>query len=163
MHAADLLSKRAYLTSDREALVYYGSGEVTRYTYAELNERANRLANWMRQELGVQKGDRVSILAMNCVPYIDLFYGLAKIGAILAPLNWRLAPAELTYIVNDCEPKVLICGPEFTDMLAEMRPHIHVAHFVGLEGADIGGAVSYEEGLARSSEFEARTSCSLSR
>ena len=64
MHAADLLSKRAYLTSDREALVYYGSGEVTRYTYAELNERANRLANWMRQELGVQKGDRVSILAM---------------------------------------------------------------------------------------------------
>ena len=69
-------------------------------TYAELNERANRVANWMGI-LGVQKGDRVSILAQNSVAYVDLFYGLAKIGAILALLNWRLTARELFYIVND--------------------------------------------------------------
>ena len=154
MHAADLLSKRANLTPDREALVYYGTGEAVRYTYAELNARANRAANWMREALGVQKGDRVSILAMNCVPYIDLFYGLAKIGAILAPLNWRLVAAELTYIVNDCDPTVLVNGPEFTDMLAEMRPNLNVTHYVSLEGATIKGAVSYEAGVARASDAE---------
>src|SRR3990170_4180415 len=114
MHAADLLSKRAYLTPNREALLELASGQ--RYSYAELNVRANRAANFLRG-LGVQKGDRVSILAHNSVIYIDLFYGLAKLGAIFAPLNWRLTARELTYIVNNCEPKALICGPEFTATL----------------------------------------------
>jgi fatty-acyl-CoA synthase len=132
MHAADLMADRARLTPNREALLVLPGGQ--RYTYARLNERANRLANWMR-DLGVHKGDRVSILAPNGVEYIDLFYGLAKIGAVLAPLNWRLAAPELVYIVNDCRPRVLICGPEFTDLLAEMLPEIDVAHYVGLAGA----------------------------
>jgi fatty-acyl-CoA synthase len=141
MHAGDLLTNRARLTPEREALVEMATGQ--RYTYAGLNARANRLANWMR-ELGVQKGDRVSILAHNDMAYIDLFYGLAKIGAILAPLNWRLAARELIYIVNDNQPRVLICGPEFADVLAEMRPEMDVAHYVSLEGAEIEGALSYE-------------------
>ena len=151
MHAADLLSKRAHLTPDREAMLELPAGR--RYTYAELNERANRLANWM-QALGVQKGDRVSILAHNGVAYIVLFYGLAKIGAIFAPLNWRLLAPELVYIVSDCTPKVLICGPEFVDTLAEMRPEVDVTHYVSLEGAEIEGALSYEDGLAQASGTE---------
>ena len=151
MHAADLMTNRARLTPDREAMLLLPDGE--RYTYAELNARANRLANWMR-ELGVEKGDRVSILAHNSVAYIDLFYGLAKIGAILAPLNWRLVAPELIYIVNDCQPKVLVCGPAFTDLLAEMRPEVQVAHFIGLEGARVDGALEYEEGLATARDAE---------
>ena len=154
MHAGDLLSKRAHLTPDREALLELPSGR--RYTYAELNARANRLANWM-QALGVQKGDRVSILAHNGAAYLDLFYGLAKIGAILAPLSWRLVAPELAYIVNDSQPKVLICGPEFVDLLAEMQPEIDVAHYVSLEGAEIGKTSQvwcYEDELAQASDAE---------
>ncbi len=94
------------------------------------------------------KGDRVSILAHNSVIYVDLFYGLAKLGAIFAPLNWRLVARELEYIVNDCEPKVLLCGPEFTGLLDEMRPHIDVPHTLAVEGAEIPGARPYETGLA---------------
>jgi acyl-CoA synthetase (AMP-forming)/AMP-acid ligase II len=129
MHAADLLTNRARLTPDREAMLFLPAGD--RYTYGQLNARANRLAHWM-QSLGVKKGDRVSILACNGLEYVDLFYGLAKIGAILAPLNWRLVARELVYIVNDCEPRVLLCGPEFTGLLAEIRPEIQVAHYAGL-------------------------------
>jgi fatty-acyl-CoA synthase len=124
-----------------------------RYSYGELNARANRLANWM-QALGVEKGDRVSILAHNGVEYIDLFYGLAKIGAILAPLNWRLVARELVYIVNDCQPKVLFCGPEFTEVLAEMRPEIDVPHYVRIEGAAFDDALDYDTELAAISEGE---------
>lgn len=145
MHAADLLSDRARLTPEREALTELSTGR--RYDYAGLNERANRLANWLRG-LGVEKGDRVSILAHNGVAYLDLLYGLPKIGAILAPLNWRLVARELAYIAGDCRPRVLICGPEFVDLLAEMRPALDVEHVVALEGAGIEGALSYEEGLA---------------
>jgi len=145
MHAADLMSSRARLTPDREAMLDIHTG--TRYTYRELNARACQLANFMRV-LGVQKGDRVSVLAHNGVPYIDLFYGLAKIGAILAPLNWRLVARELEYIVTDCQPKVLICGPEFADVLAQMRPNIDVPYYVALEGAPVEGALNYKEQLA---------------
>lgn len=151
MHAADLLSKRAYLTPSREAMLELAAGR--RYTYAELNARANRAANFLRG-LGVEKGDRVSILAHNSVVYLDLFYGLAKLGAIFAPLNWRLTGRELTYIVNDCEPKVLLCGPEFVSVLAEMRPQVNVAQVVSVEGAQIEGACVYEDETARASAAE---------
>jgi fatty-acyl-CoA synthase len=157
MQAADLLSKRAYLTPNREALLFIGAEGIQageRFTYAELNARANRLANWMRDELGVQKGDRVSILANNSMAHIDLFYGLAKIGAVFAPLNWRLVANELSYIINDCQPKVFICGPEFTDTLAEMRPDLSVSHYVSLEGANIEGGLFYEDSLAQASDAE---------
>ena len=152
MHAADLLTNRARLTPEREALLFTDSGE--RFSYAELNARSNRAANFLRDVCGIGEGDRVSILAHNGVHYIDLFYGLAKIGAILAPLNWRLVASELVYIVNDCAPKVLICGPDFVDTLVEMQPDVNVAHYVSLEGAEIVGAFSYEDGLATASSAE---------
>ena len=152
MHAAHLLSKRAELTPDREALHELATGR--RFSYRELNQRANRAANFLREHLGVEKGDRVSILAHNSVVYLDLLYGLAKIGAIFAPLNWRLAAPELAYIVNDCEPKVFLCGPEFQGLLEEMRPQITIPHLVSLEGAAIPGAVDYEEALAQASDRE---------
>jgi len=142
MNSAELLDRRANLTPDREALYDLASG--IRYTYAQLNERANRAANFLRQHYDLQKGDRVSILALNSVTYVDLLFGLGKIGAIFAPLNWRLTSRELTYIINNCQPKVLIVGPEFVPVVEEMRDRIQVPNFLALEGADIPAAKSYE-------------------
>ena len=152
MHAADLLTKRAHLTPDREAL--YDVTYTVRYTYAELNARSNRAANFLREQFGVQKGDRISILAHNHMAYVDLLFGVGKLGAILAPLNWRLTSRELTYIVNDCQPKLLIVGPEFVSVLEEMRASIHVEQIIALEGAEISGAPRYEDLLDRSSAAE---------
>ncbi len=152
MDAANLLSQRASLTPRREALLEAATGR--RYTYADLNARANRLANFLRHRLGVAKGDRVSLLAHNSVVYLDLLYGLAKIGAIFAPLNWRLSAPELAYIVNDAEPKVLIAGPEFLTTLEALRPQVQVAHWVSVEGANIEGAWSYEAECGRASDAE---------
>ncbi len=152
IQVGDLLSKRAHLTPDREAFVDMATGR--RYTYAELNQRASRLANWIRDGLGVQKGDRVSILAHNSVVYLDLFYGLGKIGAILAPLNWRLVARELSYIVNDCSPRVLIYGPEFVDVLVDLQAKTDVEHIVSLGASGVGGALVYEDELVRASTDE---------
>lgn len=152
IHAGDLLSKRAGLTPQREAL--YELDSDRRYTYAALNARANQLASFLRNGLGVQAGDRVSILAHNSVVYFDLLYGVAKIGAVLAPLNWRLEAEELIYIVNDCKPRVLICGPEFVHLLSRMRQEVEIEHCVTLEGAEHPGATSYEAGLSVASDAE---------
>jgi len=154
MHAAELLSTRAKLTPDRQALYDAHTGQM--YTYAALNQRANRLANALRDCYGLQKGERVSILAHNCVAYVDLLYGLGKIAAIFAPLNWRLTARELTYIVNDCQPKVLVCGPEFVPLLAEIQRSTQVPVIISLEGADIPGAQPYEELLEQASAEEPR-------
>ena len=152
MNAADLLTRRAHLTPGRVAL-YDVSGGL-HYTYAQLNERACRAANLLSEKYHIRKGDRVSILAHNSVAFVDLLFGLGKIGAILAPLNWRLTSRELTYIVNDCRPRVLIVGPEFAPVWAEMREVVDVEHILSLEGADIPLADRYEEALAEASDLE---------
>ena len=152
MNAADLLTKRANLTPDREAL--YDVTSDVRYTYAQLNQRANRAANFLVDKYGIQKGDRVSILAHNSIVYVDLLFGLGKIGGIFAPLNWRLTARELSYIVNDCRPKVLIVGPEFVSVFEQMRGDIQIEHIVSLEGAELSGAKAYEDLLMASSVLE---------
>ena len=151
LHIADLLSKRAELTPDRVGLVAAESG-VT-YTYGELNARANRLANLMLS-LGVGQGDRVAILAQNSVVYVDLLYGLAKIGAVLAPLNWRLTARELSYIAADSAPKAIVCGPEFAALLAEVRREVDYDIVLGIEGAQVEGGQSYEDALAAAADTE---------
>lgn len=152
LHAADLLSRRAELTPDRLAVVELETGE--RLSYLALNHRANRLANAMAGNLGVRPGDRVSILAKNSIVYLDLFYGLPKIGAIFAPFNWRLTANELSYMINDLEPSVLICEPEFVPTLEQMRPDIQVDHLVSLRGAAIEGADRYEQLVDAAGEGE---------
>lgn len=154
LHAADLLSCRALLTPDREALHELYTGQ--RFTFSELNNRANRLAHMMRDRFGVQKGDRVSILAQNCVAYVDLLYGLAKLGAIFAPLNWRLTAHELTYILGDCQPKVILCGPEFTQVLKEIQAVSPIETVLALEGASIQDSKSYEHEIVLADSSEPR-------
>jgi fatty-acyl-CoA synthase len=97
-YSSDILKVRSKLTPHREALYDITSG--VHYTFAQLNERANCAANFLQDRYNVQKGDRVSILAHNNVSYVDLLFGLGKIGGILAPLNWRLTSLELTYILS---------------------------------------------------------------
>jgi fatty-acyl-CoA synthase len=140
------------LTPEREALVELASKK--RFTFAALNARANRLANVLRDRLGVEKGDRVSIIAYNSVAYIDLFYAVGKIGAVLAPLNWRLAVRELTYIVEDCRPKAIFCGPELVDTFVSLRADTDIPACVALDGARIDGAHDYVAILEQASDSE---------
>ncbi len=118
-HVADWLAKRAGLTPDRIGLVEgLGGPEVT---FAAWNARANRTANFLRS-LGVGKGDRVSVYASNCPEYLDLFWAVAKIGAILHNLNWRLTVHELREIVADAQPAVLIYSPDWKAQVDGLAP-----------------------------------------
>lgn len=137
----DLLARRARLTPQREALYEVYTG--IRYTFAELETRASKAAALLRDQFGVQPGDRVAILAHNSVTYVDLLFGLAKIGAIFTPLNWRLTARELTYILNDCQPKVLFLGPEFVPVYDALRGEVNIASLLSVEGAQFPGAQDY--------------------
>ena len=92
------LSKRAQLSPKVEAVVEVEKGR--RFTYAELDARANRIAHVLRAK-GVRKGDRVALLLMNGVEYLEAYFGAAKIGAVIVPINWRLVPDEMAFILKD--------------------------------------------------------------
>ena len=88
-------------------------------TYAELDDRSNRLAQALL-EAGVQAGDRVAHLDRTAPEIVELLFATSKIGAVTVPLNWRLAPAELEKIVADAGANVIIAGPAYRDVAREI-------------------------------------------
>src|SRR5680860_181087 len=97
----DLTAKRADLDGDRLALVDVATGREL--TYAALDDRANRAAHLLADHWGVTAGDRVAMLAQNRTDTFELLFACAKLGAVLVPLNWRLAVPELDYILADAD------------------------------------------------------------
>ncbi|MET0628156.1 MAG: long-chain-fatty-acid--CoA ligase [Acidimicrobiia bacterium] len=93
---------------DAPALEYQG----TTTTYAELDDASNRVANAMAA-LGVTAGERVALLDKNAPSSLELLFGLNKLGAVLVPVNWRLAAEEIAQILHDARPRVLVVGSEF--------------------------------------------------
>jgi len=144
-----LLTKRAAMTPDREGLVC----ENIRRTYKQLNDRANRLANAMKA-LGVNHGDRVGILALNEPEYFDMYFGLGKIGAILVPINHRLAGPEIEYILSDCEAKVLVFGKEFAEVVDSIRKDIPSKELIAIFDDAPEWAKSYESVIGEASDKE---------
>src|SRR4051812_1706301 len=78
-----------------------------RYTYAEFDDRTNRLANALR-ERGVGAGDRVLWLGQNCHVVLEGLLAAAKLGASLCPANWRQSPDEFAYVLTDLDPAVVL-------------------------------------------------------
>ncbi len=112
------LSKRAYLSPRLEGYVDAATG--ARLTWAELESRSNRTAQALLA-IGVEREQRVAILAMNGVEFIETFFAVAKIGAIAVPLNWRLAPSELAFIIGDSEARVLVYDADFREAVLALR------------------------------------------
>ena len=126
MYHSDWIKRHAERTPEKIALVDAHTG--LKLTYAQLNQRANRFSNFLKGELGMKSGDRVSILAQNSAAYYEILFACSKIGVILNTLNWRLAVPELEYILNDCSPRLLIYEPEFSEPVAELQERINLEH-----------------------------------
>ena len=109
MSFAGWLDRRAALTPDRVALVC----DAQRLTYRDLARRAHATAQHLAAVLRIGRGDRVALLALNGPDYLVLLFACARLGAILVPLNWRLAPPEHRFMLEDAAARVLIHEPDF--------------------------------------------------
>ena len=112
------LRKRAELGGSLEGLVDVIEGR--RFTYAELDDRADRLARALAH-LGVNKGDRVAALLPNNYRYADIYYGPTRSGIIIVPLNTRLAIEEVAYILRDSGSVALIYSDDHADLVAALH------------------------------------------
>ena len=106
-----------------------------RFTYAQFSERVGRLAGALRQA-GVQPGDRVAFLSANCHRLLEAYYGVPEAGAVLLPLNIRLASEELAYILNDSGATILFVEKQFLGLVESFRKNLRaVRKFVQLDGS----------------------------
>ena len=116
MNIGEWSYKRARLWPDRPFL---RQGDQC-CTNREFNERVNRMAHVLMAK-GIQKGDRVATVMVNCSAFLEIFFACAKTGAIIVPINHHLAVPELAHIIADCGPRVLIHSPSFAAAMEEVR------------------------------------------
>jgi fatty-acyl-CoA synthase len=116
-----------------------------RFTYAQFAERVGRLAGALRKA-GVRAGDRVAFLSTNCHRLLEAYYGVIEAGAVLLPLNIRLAPQELAYILNDSGASVLFLQGHFRELVESFRSKLTtVKSFYSLDAAPEAAWISGQD------------------
>lgn len=126
---------------------------ATRYTWEEFDQRTDALARGLAG-LGVQRGERVAVLMLNCHRYLELYYACARMGAVIVPLNIRLARPEIVFILNDSESKALIVDKTFAPhaMGRDTFPTVENVIYIGDETP--GNMINYEDVVSKGSHMQ---------
>ena len=112
----EMLKRAAHKTPNHEAFVY-GDRWLT---HKQMDERASQLAGWFQAQ-GIQKDDKVGFLLRNSIEFAEVFYGASLSGGVGVPINFRLGPEEIQYIVNNSDSKIVIIDHEFVDMIVSIK------------------------------------------
>ena len=144
MNITYILEKALSLYEDKEAVV---CGD-RRFTYSRFAERVYRLANFLNR-MGINKGDCVAILHHNSHEFLECYFAAAQIGAILNPLNFRLSPRELAFILEDSGARILIAARRFgpnVSSLMEIASNLDRVILTGKgDNPPIPDSLDYEE------------------
>jgi crotonobetaine/carnitine-CoA ligase len=137
-----LLEKAARRHGDDKAIHF--DYENWEFTYTQLNARVNQYANALQAE-GIKKGDHVAVMLPNCPEFPVTWLALAKLGAVMVPLNNRYQAVDLEYVLNDSDAIVLVIQTDFIPTFQEARPKtpaIKKVYRVGEGLEDIGDLLS---------------------
>jgi fatty-acyl-CoA synthase len=154
-HVGEVLRANARLFPDR-----VGARDLERaMTFRQWNARSCRLANALLG-LGLGKGDRVAVLAYNCVEWLEIYAATAKAGLVAVPVNFRLVGAEIRYIVENCEAGAFIVQDALVETVEQVRPDLPVParnfiHFGAVSAPT--GYRAYEDLLAAARDHEPDT------
>ncbi len=147
MGVGEWLDRWSEYTPDKIAVVDAASGQ--RITYRDLACRVSALATSLSERLGIQRGDRVATWAYNGSESLELLFALARLGAILVPVNYRLSTGEIAYILNHAGVKALFHGPEFQAQVATVLADTPIEYLVPYTGSN--GPCSFEGLIAAGS------------
>jgi len=113
---SDIYRRNANIFRNRTAV----QSENRKITYGELLDQASRVGGWLKEK-GVRKGDRVAVLAKNYPEFFPMMGGIASIGAIMVPINFRLSAEEVTYNLTNTGPIIMVVDPDFEKMIGDLR------------------------------------------
>ena len=125
----------------------------TRYNWNEFDQRTDALARGLAS-LNVQRGDRVAVLMLNCHRYLELYYACARMGAIIVPLNIRLARPEIVFILNDSESKVLIVDKTFASYVTGRDTYPTVENILYNGDETPAGMLNFEELVSKGAQIQ---------
>ena len=114
------------------------------FTFTEIDVFASKLANGL-VAMGVEPGDRVTLYAQNSWEWVVSYYGIAKTGAVVNPINVMLTPEEVSYVTSNCGARVILAGAEAGDELLSVRSGTPPEHIVLFTETAPAGAVSFTE------------------
>jgi len=152
LNIGDILRVNAKKFPDRMAL----KDARRMLTFKQYNERSCRLANGLLK-LGLKKGDRLCILSHNCLEFMELYAATAKTGIVAVPINWRISPHDMEYVIMDSDAKAVIVGEKFLETVNGFRQkikNIHPGSFIAISDKPQEGYISYEAVLASGSPDE---------
>lgn len=121
-------------------------------TYAQLRDRCFQLSNALATI--ASPGDRIAILSENCQEYVEAYYGVPGAAMALTFLNYRLSPRELTYILNDSAPSVVIVEPKYLETIRKIRGDLTSVKTVVLIGESAPDVLAYDDLIARGAARE---------
>jgi acyl-CoA synthetase (AMP-forming)/AMP-acid ligase II len=128
MNTSEFLMIASSVVPERTAMACEG---VSR-SYMEMQERVNRLATAM-QAIGIQQGDRVAVMALNSMEYVEIYYASARLGVVFVPLNYRAKQEELIYMCNNSEASALFVGDRYMDLATFISPELKtVKHLIAI-------------------------------
>src|SRR5580698_9396443 len=160
MDLSDLIARNAAFAPEKPAIIFEGE----RLSYAAFHARIEATARALKTQFGVGRGDRVAILSLNRPDYLVLLYACARLGAMLVPLNWRLALAEQLFILSDASVKVLVLEQAFAAILPGLEKNLPTTSVIGLDfvppqGSAFGTLLAQARGDGRHPHID--LSCSL--
>jgi len=124
------------------------------FTYEQFNDRVNRVSNAL-MAMGLVKGDRVSVLAMNCNEIVEVIMALGKCGMVAVPVNFRFVGSEIEWVVNQPRSKAFFVAAEYVEMIEELRAKLPlVKHYVAISSRPVEGMHDYETLIAESHATE---------
>jgi acyl-CoA synthetase (AMP-forming)/AMP-acid ligase II len=142
MNIGSLLSQNARKFPDVLAIECEGRN----YTYRELNEEVNRLAHGLMNQ-GFKKGDKIALMMKNSDHFVISFFAIAKMGAVVVPVNFRLTSSEVQYILQQSEAILVICDLEFEETITTAREGTEVGTVITIGEPKTIGYLSYEKVL----------------
>jgi acyl-CoA synthetase (AMP-forming)/AMP-acid ligase II len=128
--------------------------ENDRVTFVQLNEKVNQRARALL-DLGIQKGDHVATLASNCKELVETIFAILTIGALLVPLNIRLSPRELSYVLDHGDVSTLIFLTGFEEIAQKVQPMVsRIERFLAMGGNPPPGFVDFDAITAQQGKEE---------
>ncbi len=146
MNTTEFLTIANAICPDKVAIVF----EEKRFTFSELNVRVNRVGDALLK-LGVQKGDRVAMLQVNTNQCIEVYFAVARIGAVYVPLNFRARGNELTYMMNSSEATTLFVGERYLELVDSIKSELPALKNVISLDKEHDGTLLYEDLMGRAS------------
>jgi len=144
MDLGGLVARNKRTVPDKEGIIY----QDKRYTWAEVDDRVNTVANFLIKA-GIKPGDKVAMWMFNSDLFAIAFYGIVKTGAVAVPVNFRLAPSEAEYILDNCDAVCLIFDDVFMPAVKEIKGRLSkIKHFMSAGPGRFPGFASIEKIMA---------------